>query len=223
MMNKEFATFQQQAYDYVRDQIINLGFKPGEYITDSQIAKILNISRTPAREAFQRLEKEGLLLTEPRRGWRVYTLSLEDIHEIFQLKIAIEGMMVAKAAECADEALRTELTETMTAMIEAPDADVWLEADVHLHNVLFTMADNQRAERFIANLNDQWHRIRLGYVGMRGQTSQSIEEHQNFVNCVLANQPDDAAKYMSIHLNRVRDDLINMVSKVLMPYNENGF
>jgi len=222
-MNKEFATFQQQAYDYVRDQIINLGFKPGEYITDSQIAKILNISRTPAREAFQRLEKEGLLLTEPRRGWRVYTLSLEDIHEIFQLKIAIEGMMVAKAAECTDEALRKELADTMVAMKEAPDAEVWLEADVHLHNILFIMADNQRAERIIANLNDQWHRIRLGYVGMRGRTVQSIDEHENFVNSVLASQPDDAAKYMTIHLNRVRDDLINMVSKVLMPYNENGF
>ena len=97
-MNKELSTFQQQTYEYVRNQIINLGFKPGEYITDMLIAEKLAISRTPVREAFQRLEKEGLLVNEARKGWRVYTLELEDIHEIFDLKIAIEGMLVRRAA-----------------------------------------------------------------------------------------------------------------------------
>ena len=97
-MGKELATFQQQTYDYVRSQIINLGFKPGEFITDAQIAEKLTISRTPVREAFQRLEKEGLLVNEARKGWRVYMLDLEDINEIFDLKIAIECMLVKKAA-----------------------------------------------------------------------------------------------------------------------------
>lgn len=222
-MNKDLTTYQQQAYEYVRGQIITLGFKPGEYITDSQVAKILNISRTPVREAFQHLEKEGLLISEPRHGWRVYTLSLEDIYEIFELKIAIEGMLVRKAAQCQDNALRTELKESLLNMQTAKDADAWLESDIHLHNVFFIMADNERAERMIANLNDQWHRIRIGYVALRGRTSQSVKEHEAIVNNVLACNPDEAAKCMEIHLYRVRDDLVNLVSKILIPYNKNGF
>ena len=56
-MNKEPATYQQQAYEYIREQIITLSLKPGEYITDALVAECLKISRTPVREAFQRLER----------------------------------------------------------------------------------------------------------------------------------------------------------------------
>ncbi len=100
------ATLQQQAFEYIKGQIVNLGFRPGEYITNSEIAAQLNISRTPVREAFHRLEKEGLLINEARRGWKIYTLSLEDIQEIFDIKIAVEGMVVRKAAECQDKQLQ---------------------------------------------------------------------------------------------------------------------
>ena len=192
-MNKEVTTFPQQAYEYVRGQIINLVFKPGEYITDAQIAEKLDISRTPVREAFQRLEKEGLLVNEARKGWRVYMLDLEDIHEIFELKIAVEGMLVRKAAKCSDPDLRRDLAEALEQMKRATQLqkpESWLEADIHLHNILFMMSNNERAERIIVNLNDQWHRLRLGYVALQGRTQTSIQEHEAFVNsCLLYTSP----------------------------------
>ena len=79
-------TFQHQAYEYVKEQIINLRYKPSQVITDTLVAQELNISRTPVREAFYRLENEGLLINEARRGWRVYSLSIDDIHELFDIK-----------------------------------------------------------------------------------------------------------------------------------------
>jgi len=225
-MSKELSTFQQQTYDYVRGQIINLGFKPGEYITDAQIAEKLEISRTPVREAFQRLEKEGLLINEARKGWRVYMLDLEDVHEIFELKIAVEGMLIRKAAECADEGLRKDLRDALLDMknaTEANDAELWLQADIHLHNILFLMSNNERAERIIENLNDQWHRLRLGYVALQGRTKASIVEHEEFVGSVLAGDADKAEKQMREHLARVRDDLIQLVEKLVMPFSSGGF
>ena len=225
-MSKELSTFQQQTYDYVRGQIINLGFKPGEYITDAQIAEKLEISRTPVREAFQRLEKEGLLINEARKGWRVYMLDLEDVHEIFELKIAVEGMLIRKAAECIDEGLRKDLRDALLDMknaTEANDPDLWLQADIHLHNILFLMSNNERAERIIENLNDQWHRLRLGYVALQGRTKTSIGEHEGFVNSVLAGSADKAEQQMREHLARVRDDLIQLVEKLVMPFSSGGF
>ena len=112
-MEASSMTYQQQAYQYIKQQIFSVGFKPGEYITDSQIAGYLNISRTPVREAFHRLEKEGLLVYEARRGWKIYVLSLEDIQEIFDLKLVIEGMAARKAAVCQDEDLRAALQRAM--------------------------------------------------------------------------------------------------------------
>ncbi len=225
-MSKELSTFQQQTYDYVRGQIINLGFKPGEYITDAQIAEKLEISRTPVREAFQRLEKEGLLINEARKGWRVYMLDLEDVHEIFELKIAVEGMLIRKAAECTDEGLRKDLRDALLDMknaTEANDADLWLQADIHLHNILFLMSNNERAERIVENLNDQWHRLRLGYVALQGRTKTSIGEHEGIVRSVLAGDAENAEKQMREHLARVRDDLIQLVEKLVMPFSSSGF
>jgi DNA-binding GntR family transcriptional regulator len=225
-MNNEIATYQQQTYDFVRGQIINLGFKPGDYITDTQIAERLGISRTPVREAFQRLEKEGLLVNEARKGWRVYTLELEDIYDIFDLKIAIEGMLARKAAGCRDETLRKDLADALVdlqAAVDAKDPDVWLQADSHLHNILFIMANNERAEQFVKNLNDQWHRLRLGYVALQGRTRVSIGEHEGFVRSVLDGAPDQAERQMREHLERVRDDLIVLVQRLVIPFSSSGF
>ena len=61
-MGKSKETFQEQAYKYIKFKIVNLGYKPGEYLTDQQIAENLDMSRTPVREAFRMLEREGLLV-----------------------------------------------------------------------------------------------------------------------------------------------------------------
>ncbi len=225
-MSRELATYQQQTYDYVRGQIINLGFKPGEFITDAQIAEKLSISRTPVREAFQRLEKEGLLVNEARKGWRVYMLDLEDIDEIFDLKIAIECMVVQKAAKCCDKTLREDLKEALEEMKKATkskETDEWLQADIHLHNILFLMSNNERAENYVSNLNDQWHRLRLAYTALQGRTEKSIVEHTHIVTSVLDGDAEKASIYMCDHLIRVRDDLVKLVEKIIMPFSNNGF
>lgn len=225
-MSEEPTTYQQQAYEYVRDQIINLVLKPGEYVNDTKTAKLLEISRTPVREAFQRLEKEGLLEYEARKGWRVYSMTLGDIHEIFELKIAVEGLLVRKASECKDEELRTELSDALDYMKKIAnngDPEALWKADILLHNTIFMMADNVRAERIINNLNDQWHRLRLGNDAVQGRIEESINEHEAFITSVLAEDADRAEQQMDAHLTRVRDDLIRLVTKVLLPYTDRVF
>ena len=111
---------------------MKLELKPGAYLTDSQIATEVNISRTPVREAFRRLEHEGLLVNQARRGWRVYTLSLQDIEEIFDIKVALEGMIARQAARCQDEGLRAALDRALERMIaasQAEAAEAWHQAD----------------------------------------------------------------------------------------------
>lgn len=218
-------TYQQLAYDYIREKIITLGFKPGQYITDTDIAGELKISRTPVREAFYRLEKEGLLVNEARRGWRVYTLSLEDIHDIFDIKEAVEGMIAHKAAACEDEDLRAGLLrylEDMRAAAEAGDTTAWLNADIGLHAVLFDMAGNERAARIVANLNDQWHRLRIGFATLQGRTKRSVREHEAFVSAILGGDGESAEKYLRQHLNRVRAELVQLLVNLVLPFVDEG-
>ncbi len=224
-MTNASATNQQRAYEYVRDQIFNLSFKPGEWITDTKIANQLHVSRTPVREAFYRLEQEGLLVNEARRGWKIYALSLANINEIFDLKEAIEGMIARKAALCHDEQLRSALRDALKNMekfAELNDASEWLQADIHLHDVLFTMAGNDRAREIINNLNAQWHRVRIGFVALQGRTRRSADEHRAFVESILAGDAEKAEMEIQMHLNQVRDELVHLLVNVVLPYVDEG-
>lgn len=219
------ATYQQQAYDYIKQQIMTLGHKPGEVITDSQIARELQISRTPVREAFYRLENEGLLINDARRGWRVYSLSIEDIREIFEIKAVVEGMIAGCASQCADETLRARLRATVEDMrraCDARDSEAWRLADFALHDILFEMANNDRAHRIIDNLNDQWHRVRIGFIAMQGRMHASTAEHEEFVAAILAGQSTKAEALMRAHLNNVREELERLLVNLVLPFVQRG-
>lgn len=224
-MSNTKSTFQQKAYDYIKSQILNLGYKPGMVITDTQIASELNISRTPVREAFHRLENEGMLISEAHRGWRVYTLSLEDIHEIFDIKVVLEGMIARSAAECENEKLRNMLKQTLEEMKEATnnnDPKAWYDADVALHDTLFEMTSNDRAYRIITNLNDQWHRVRIGFAALEGRMERSTNEHIAFVEAIMERDGDEAERQMRIHLNNVRGELVRLLENFVLPFVEEG-
>jgi DNA-binding GntR family transcriptional regulator len=224
-MPKTTSTYQQLAYDYIKGQIMSLGLKPGETITDSQIASQLNISRTPVREAFYRLEKEGLLVNETRRGWKIYTLSLENIHDIFDLKEVIEGMVARKAAECRDEDLRQSLRDALVKMETASNANdpaAWLEADVHLHDVLFIMSGNERARNIVDDLNVQWHRVRVGFVALQGRTRRSADEHRAFIECILEGNGEKAEIQIRAHLHQVREELAHLLVTMVLPFTNEG-
>jgi GntR family transcriptional regulator, rspAB operon transcriptional repressor len=224
-MPNSTTTYQQQAYDFVKAEIMNLHYKPGQHISDTDVAESLNISRTPVREAFHRLENEGLLINQSRRSWRVYALSLADIHHIFDIKEVVEGMVARKAADCQDETLRAVLRGTLAKMREAAEAndpDSWLEADFKLHDTLFDMAGNERAGRIINNLNDQWHRVRVGYVTMQLRIKQSTQEHTEFVESILAGDGEAAEQQLRSHLNAVREELARLLSALVLPFVEEG-
>jgi len=219
------ATLQEQAYHLVKSRILNRELKPGQYLNDTQIAEELNISRTPVREAFQLLEHEGLLISEARRGWRVYTLSLEDLHEIFDIKVALEGIMVRRAAECRDEAKRAALKDALARMAHAAktnDYQAWWQADVDLHAAIADMCGNERARRVIKNLNEQWQRIRLGFLTMEGRMERAIPEHAAFVDSILAGNADDAERQIQSHLNSLRDELVHVLTNMVLPFAQNG-
>jgi DNA-binding GntR family transcriptional regulator len=218
------TTYQQQAYDYLKAQILSLRYRPGQYITDSEVAEALEISRTPVREALRRLQQEHLLVKESRRGWRILSLSLQDIRDIFEIKILVEGMLARRAAQCTNEKARAALADAMRRMEDAAaagDYEGWRESDLELHRIMFGMCPNERAGRIIKNLNDQWYRVRVGFLALEGRVERSTGEHKAIVSCVLARDGDGAERHMHAHLSNVREELEHVLNMV-MPFVHQG-
>jgi GntR family transcriptional regulator, rspAB operon transcriptional repressor len=219
------STQHEVAYQHIKTRILNLQFKPGQVLYDSKIASELAISRTPVREAFLRLKSEGLLEYEAHKGWRVYLLTLADLHEIFDLKEAVEGLVSRKAADCQEINLRLALREALSGLVPAASTEspeCWFEADNQLHQVICQMAQNQRAFNVLKSLNDQWHRLRVGFMFIQSRKERSIDEYRLIVDCILAGDGAQAEKLTQNHLHNVREELIELLVKFILPYVEEG-
>lgn len=218
-------TVQMEVYDQIKSRIINLGYKPGEYLTEAQISEWMGVSRTPIREAFRMLESEGLLIYQPRRGWKVYILTLHDIDNIFEIKIELEALIVRKASQCKDENAREKLRDIINKMAEAQiqnDANLWARLDIELHHQIFTMADNDRAMNIIESLNEQWNRVRIGFSARTGRMARSIIEHEAIIEAILEGDADRAEKEMVDHLENVWKELINLLENMVLPFAVEG-
>ncbi len=222
MSNRHVAegTLENKAYEFIKSAIFSMKLRPGQPLVDNELAERLQVSRTPIREALRRLETEGLVVHEPHRGWAVYSLTLDDIHQIFDLKEALEGLAARRAAERMNEEDAHELLQVVERMEEASrsgDRDAWMALDVQYHDIIFRVAGNQRLEQIISNLNDQWQRLRIGHLAVEGRIERSSAEHRRIAEAIAAHDGDQAEAMMRQHLDNLKVSLVSLLKNLVFP------
>ncbi len=207
------------AYDLILQGILNKDLKPGEVVTEVSLAERFNLGRTPVREALGRLEMEGLIQTENRTK-RVCFLTTNDIEEIFELKIAIEGHLAARAAELINDTEIDTLSNivlNMKALLAAQDLsrqeflNNWLKYDNEFHDLIFKITGNKRAEGIRKRLNLQWHRLKVGLSVIEGRIETAVEEHTKIAEAIIHRDRSTAMKKMQDHLDNLKQVLISLM------------
>ncbi|NDK32500.1 GntR family transcriptional regulator [Nesterenkonia haasae] len=141
------ASLTTQVTDMLRAAITSGEMRPGEHYSAISLSQRLGVSRTPVREALQLLEKEGIVRIEKNRGVRVIQMSLDEIVQIFQIRIILEPPAAARGAEAAtDEDLHhiQELHGNILEAAAAGDGPRTLQADKEFHLFLLGLAGNAR-------------------------------------------------------------------------------
>ena len=126
-------------------------------------------------------------------------------------------MIARRAVECNDEQKRPALREAMERMKQAAaahDDEAWIEADMELHDVIFSMCPNERAARIIRSLNEQWWRVRTGFLAVQGRIEPSNREHESVVESILGGDGEEADRLMRLLLNNVREELVDLLVNV---------
>ena len=213
-------SLQGRAYRALKDAILAGEMRSRERISESDWAERLGTSRTPVREALQRLEYERLVDNEGRRGWFIHPISLEDIHRIFDIKESLEGLAAELAADRITDQqaslLATSLRE-MEAAADAGDLEGWWAADKAFHTVIFTAAGNDHLERIVEGLNDLWHRLRSGHLAIEGRMRRSVEEHRLIERALAAHDGAAAREAVHSHLAAARRSLVNVLESMVIP------
>lgn len=210
--------------------IFRMELKPGETVSEYAIAEKLKVSRTPVREAFKRLEQEGLIISTPSGRKKVFVLTTKDVELIFDLKEILESGIVKWAVERGsdDDIKQLELvTEKMLSLFESnkegkdeAESELlkkWLQLDVEFHELLYKMAGNPRAEQIIKNLNNQWQRLRQAILVMEGRMQKSSEEHLRIAQAITQRNSEEAERKMKEHLLNIRKMLVSMMRAFHFP------
>ena len=201
-------------YVRLKDAILTGSLRPMERITENKVAASYGLSRTPVREAFRRLETEGLIQVIPQRGSFVSQPSVEDILEIYQIRMPLECMSARIAAERIEEDQLEELESLVSAeraRAEGRSAERSLRASARFHAALYSCTRNKRLASFLMDMQNQVHRVRVLWPSTVARLEETWKEHAGILTALRARDGAEAERLMRQHLERARASTLNRI------------
>jgi DNA-binding GntR family transcriptional regulator len=192
-------------YD-VKKKIINGHFKPGEVINEERLAYELEISRTPIREALQRLVIEELVVRQNNGRLKVAPITIEEAQEIFQVRSLLEGLVTREATINATENDITKLQQLTQILVEAAENDqreFVVTYGSNIHSYLYTLSGNRTAIKILNQLNDHISRYRrLAPIEDDERSKIAAMEHQEIFEVISKKDYINAENLMKQHINK---------------------
>lgn len=199
----EFLPLREVVFNTLRQAIIQGEFQPGERLMEVTIANKLGVSRTPVREAIRMLELEGLVVMIPRKGAEVAKITVKDLKDALEVRMAIEALSVKLACERIDETGKEELKQACIAFKEAINSKLVpaiVEGDEDFHNTIYRAAKNPKLVTLAQNLREQVYRYRVEYVKDFSYHDNLVREHDLITMAILKGDADTAQKIMEQHI-----------------------
>lgn len=201
-------------YEQLRALIMNDGIAPGARVNIDEIARELRVSGTPVREALARLESEELVSRLPLRGYRVTELlSRGEVDDVYALRLLLEPPSAALAAKAMSDAHVAALEAELATCPAAPARDAYRDYkaltahDARLHELVLHIAGNAAVAQAFARTHCHLHFFRLNYSQPFGE--QTISEHREIVEALMAGRAAASRKAMAAHLEVARDRLLS--------------
>jgi len=207
----------QRAIHELRTRIFSGELAAGSDHLESELAVLLDMSRTPVREAVLTLEGQGLLEMRPRKGVRIVPLSPEDMSEIYDVLTELESHAAEQAAlaglSLGDLTALAGAIDDMDTAIAGPDLDAWADADDHFHRELVRLGGNSRIEAIVAMMSDQVRRARMTTLFMRPLPTKSNEDHRRVYQAIRDGDATTARDVHRQHRQDAKTILVDLLGK----------
>ena len=202
-LEKKKPSRAESLYLTVKDMAILFEFKPGERINEVELAQRLGASRTPLREALNRLAAEGFLVLKQDRGFFCRDLKPREMYELYQFRAVLEVAAIRLACEQATEQEVTDLALFLdeTGPQEGGRSSEELVAlDEQFHEKIMALSRNMEMSRTLTNINARIKYFR--WVDMDSKREGTQQEHRAIVQALVARDADLAARLMQAHIAR---------------------
>ena len=196
-------------YEKLKEQILHLELPPGASISEIETAEKYNISRTPVRDAFKRLEREGLLEIRAHIGTFVSLIDLNAVSDILYIREVLEYSVLSDLARIYDKSQDLRIQLILQHQKELLDSDLpidvlsraFIHSDNEFHTALFDAAGKKNVIKFLYSYNSQYERFRT-FINFNGKEDiqKLYNSHVQIWDCIVKKDLDGLKEHLNHHL-----------------------
>lgn len=203
-----------KVFHEIEKAILDGTFAPGDNLIEQKLSNELGVSRTPVREALRQLELEGLVKTVPNKGAVVVGVSVEDIDDIYTIRMHIEGLAARWTAEHITpeeiEALR-EVVELQEFYVSRGDTlQVW-HLDTRFHEIIYEACRSRPLRHTLSGFHHYIQKARELSFKTAGRAALAVEEHRRILEAIAAHSADEAERLTAEHIRNAKNNVLNHI------------
>lgn len=196
--------------DQIRQDILSCGLPPGAELREAELAEQYDVSKSPVRDALQRLQFEGLVETEPRRGHRVTPISVSDARDILEMRETLEVAAAKRMIRDASDAKLADLDRWRTA--DVTDIRAFANYNRNFHISLAQLSGNRRLAEEMRRLLDAYERLCIVSLERmsadHGDMNTALRDHCDLITALQARDGRAAAKIVRRHVRTSRGHIM---------------
>lgn len=201
---KSRVPIREQTVEVLRDAILSFELKPGDRLVEREFIDRLGISRTTFREALRELSTEGLVTSIAQKGARVASPSYKEAADLYEIRAALEAILVRKFIERASEEEVVSLTQALEkfekVVSETTDTVRLLQANAYYYRVLMDGAQSAVLEQSLIGVRRRAQAFRSRSLSIPGRAAQAARELRGVLEAIVDRDPDLAAARCSEHV-----------------------
>ena len=205
----------EKVFSEIEQAILSGVYSAGDQLVESKISHELGVSRTPVREALKQLELEGLVTTIPNKGSFVVGISTTDIHDIYTIRIAVEGISSEWAAErISDEQIKEleNIVELQEFYSSKNNILQILQLDTKFHEIIYDISGSRILKHTLASFHNQLKRARESSLLTTGRTITAVKEHRAIFEAIASKNSKLAKELTEEHIKNARDNIMLLIN-----------
>jgi DNA-binding GntR family transcriptional regulator len=206
------VTAEEEAYNFLLEAICKGRYRTGERLIAEDIAGEIGMSRMPVREAFRRLDADGLVTLRPNRGAIVRGLNIEEMREVFEMRSALEGLAIRVAVTKLSERHFSHLERLLDEMDDyREDGAEWVSRHRAFHEYLCSLSERPRLMRQISALYSVIEPHMRLWLQHADKPRSARDEHASIITALRSGDPDKAAAVVCEHIEGTIPRLIQFL------------
>ena len=216
IIDNRIASLEEQVTATLEAEILTGTLASGTALTEQSLSVRLGVSRTPIRAALHTLAEEGLINLIPNRGAVVVGVTREDLIDIYKIRMRLEGLASALAAERIsreDLATLRESVELAEFYISRNDTEHLKELDTQFHAIIYRASGNRMLNKTLSELHRNIISYRKMSLSVPGRLERSVGEHREILKAIEAKDAERADSLTCAHVAAALENMLTTVGK----------